>query len=176
MTIRYPGLIDVHAHLRVPGGEQKEDFSSGSRAAIAGGITMLLAMPNTTPPLTNRTELEKAQKLAKEKALCEVLFFAGVSPETIHQLPAISYQAVALKIYMDHTFGPLLVQDPGDLAKCFEKYSPGKPIAVHAEGESVATAIGLADHYQRSVHICHVSRKEEIRMVRNAKDAGIRVT
>lgn len=48
--VRLPGLIDVHTHLRVPGGEHKEDFASGSAAALAGGITMILGMPNTSPP------------------------------------------------------------------------------------------------------------------------------
>jgi dihydroorotase-like cyclic amidohydrolase len=49
--VKLPGLIDVHVHLRVPGGEQKEDFHSGTAAALAGGITHVLAMPNTKPPL-----------------------------------------------------------------------------------------------------------------------------
>ena len=46
-----PGLVDVHTHLRVPGGEHKEDFASGTAAASAGGFTCILAMPNTSPPL-----------------------------------------------------------------------------------------------------------------------------
>ena len=50
-----PGLIDVHTHLRVPGGEHKEDFATGTAAALAGGITLVLAMPNTNPPLTTHT-------------------------------------------------------------------------------------------------------------------------
>ena len=49
--LRLPGLVDVHTHLRVPGGEHKEDFASGTAAALAGGFTCILAMPNTSPPL-----------------------------------------------------------------------------------------------------------------------------
>ena len=48
-----PGLVDVHVHLRSPGGEHKEDFRTGSAAALAGGFTTLLAMPNTQPPLVS---------------------------------------------------------------------------------------------------------------------------
>jgi dihydroorotase-like cyclic amidohydrolase len=62
-----PGLADVHTHLRVPGGEQKEDFQTGTAAALAGGIVTILAMPNTTPPLATpeviRATYEQAQNL-----------------------------------------------------------------------------------------------------------------
>lgn len=55
------GLIDVHVHLREPGATEKEDFDSGTCAALAGGITMVLAMPNTNPPVIDRHSLEKTQ-------------------------------------------------------------------------------------------------------------------
>ena len=50
--IKLPGLIDVHVHFREPGGSHKEDWYTGSSAALGGGITMVLAMPNTSPPAT----------------------------------------------------------------------------------------------------------------------------
>jgi dihydroorotase (multifunctional complex type) len=176
MIIKYPGMIDVHTHLRVPGEEYKEDFSSASKAALAGGITTLLAMPNTNPPIIHLVELQKVKKLAHKKAFCDIFFFIGVTSETINQLPEISRQAVGLKIYMGHTYGPLLIQDTSLLAKCFDAFPRNKPIAVHAEGESIAIAIGLAQQYHRSVHICHVSRKEEIQTIQKAKEEGIAVT
>jgi len=57
------GLIDVHVHLREPGATHKEDFASGTAAALAGGITMVLAMPNTNPPITDKDSFELFQKV-----------------------------------------------------------------------------------------------------------------
>lgn len=59
-----PGLIDVHVHLREPGGTHKEDFASGTAAALAGGVTMVCAMPNTRPPITDAPALALAQKVS----------------------------------------------------------------------------------------------------------------
>lgn len=57
------GLIDVHVHMREPGATHKEDFVSGTAAALAGGITMVLAMPNTNPPVINKTAFSLAHKV-----------------------------------------------------------------------------------------------------------------
>ncbi len=85
-----PGLIDVHTHLRVPGGEHKEDFASGTAAALAGGVTMLLAMPNTTPPLTTPDIMMSTRKTAAAAILCDVGLFAGASPEDVAHLPDLA--------------------------------------------------------------------------------------
>lgn len=61
---RLLGLIDVHVHLREPGGTHKEDFASGTAAALAGGVTMVCAMPNTRPPITDAPALALAQKVS----------------------------------------------------------------------------------------------------------------
>ena len=66
-SIILPGLIDVHTHLRVPGGEHKEDFASGTAAALAGGVTMVLAMPNTSPPITTPEALNATRSKAAEE-------------------------------------------------------------------------------------------------------------
>ena len=58
-----PGLIDVHVHLREPGATHKEDFASGTAAALAGGVTMVLAMPNTNPSITDTATFALAQKV-----------------------------------------------------------------------------------------------------------------
>ena len=62
--IRLPGLIDVHVHMREPGATHKEDFPSGTAAALAGGITMVLCMPNTKPAITDHQALQLAQKVS----------------------------------------------------------------------------------------------------------------
>ncbi len=173
---RLPGLADVHVHLRTPGGEHKEDFSTGTAAAVAGGFTTLLAMPNTTPPLTTRERLRAAQQRAQTEALCDVHFFAGAAPDHLDALPELAQDAVGLKIYADQTFGPLRVDNLATLLACFQRWPRGKPIALHAEGRTVAVGIGLAAAFDQRVHFCHVSRKDEIALIAAAKERGLPVT
>jgi carbamoyl-phosphate synthase/aspartate carbamoyltransferase/dihydroorotase len=174
--ITLPGLVDVHTHLRVPGGEHKEDFASGTAAALAGGVTAVLAMPNTTPPLSTPEVLAATVATAGETARCDVGFFAGASPEQIGRLPECAPYAVALKIYLNDTFGPLRVETLPVLQACFETWPAGKLIALHAEGQSVATGIGLAAAYGRAVHFCHISRRDEIALIAAAKARGLPIT
>ncbi len=174
--LKLPGLIDVHTHLRVPGGEQKEDFATGTRAAIAGGFTTILAMPNTTPPVVTPAALAATQRQAQPAIFCDVGFFVGASPAHTAELPALAEAGVALKIYLNDTFGPLRVDDLPTLHACFRNWTRAKPIAIHAEGQSVAVGIGLAAAYRRPVHFCHLSRRDEIELVAEAKAAGLPVT
>lgn len=175
-TITLPGLIDVHTHLRVPGGEHKEDFATGTAAALVGGITMVLGMPNTSPPLSTSEALALAYAQAQADARCDVGLFAGASPEQVAHLPALGEQAVALKIYLNDTFGPLRVEDVPTLRACFQDWPRHKMIAMHAEKQSVAVGIGLAAAYDRPVHFCHISRREEIELIADAKMRGLPVT
>ena len=171
-----PGLADVHTHLRVPGGEQKEDFRTGTAAALAGGFTTVLAMPNTAPPLVTRETLQRTQQRAAEEALCDVHLYAGASPDHIDELPALGQKAVALKIYLDQTYGPLRITGLATLLACFRRWPREKVIALHAEGQGIALAIGLAAAFDRPVHLCHVSRREEIELIASAKERGVPVT
>ena len=175
-TITLPGLIDVHTHLRVPGGEHKEDFRTGTAAALAGGVTFVLAMPNTTPPLATVAALEEARMLASRDALCDVGLFAGASAAHIDDLPLLASGAAALKIYMNDTFGTLRVDDVQVMRACFQTWPREKLIAMHAEKQSVAVGLGLAATYERPVHFCHISRREEIELIADAKMAGLPVT
>ncbi|MBK8986068.1 MAG: amidohydrolase family protein [Chloroflexi bacterium] len=175
-TITLPGLIDVHTHLRVPGGEHKEDFASGTAAALAGGVTMILGMPNTNPPLTTPEVLRATRQQAQADIRCDVGLYAGASAEDVAHLPALAEYAVALKIYLNDTFGKLRVEDLPTLAACFKSWPRHKPIALHAEKQSVAVSIGLAATYNRPVHIVHVSRREEIELIADAKAQGLPVT
>ncbi len=171
-----PGLVDVHTHLRVPGGEHKEDFATGTAAALAGGVTMVLAMPNTNPPLIDVAALASARARAQAAARCDVGLFAGASATAIDQLEQLAPLTVALKIYLNDTFGPLRVDDVPALIACFEKWPRHKLIAMHAEKQSVAVGIGLAASYDRAVHFCHISRREEIELIAAAKGRGLPVT
>jgi len=174
--MRFPGLIDVHVHLRTPGGEHKEDFRTGSAAALAGGLTTLLAMPNTQPPLVSSKEWTIAQTRAIQESLCDVFLFAGGTDNQIDELTELAQKAIGLKIYLNETYGPLRVGSVEGLDKIVQSWHPNKPIAFHAEGESVDIAIDMAARYQRHIHICHVSSKKEIERIADAKVRGLRVT
>ncbi len=85
-TLHLPGLVDVHTHLRVPGGEHKEDFASGTAAALAGGFTQILAMPNTSPPLATLDVLQSTLAIARQTVRCDVGLYAGASPQHVDEL------------------------------------------------------------------------------------------
>jgi len=171
-----PGLVDVHTHLRVPGGEHKEDFASGTAAALAGGITTILAMPNTTPPLSTPEVLAATRETAAATIRCQVGLFAGASPAHLGRLAACAPYAVALKIYLNDTFGSLRVEELPDLQRCFAEWPREKLIAMHAEGQSVAVGISMAAIYERPVHFCHISRRDEIELIAAAKERGLPIT
>ncbi len=174
--IQLPGLIDVHTHLRVPGGEHKEDFLTGTSAALAGGVTMVLAMPNTNPPLAAPEVFRETIAAARRQIVCDLALYAGASPPLLDRLPELAPFAPALKIYLNDTFGSLRVDELPDLVACFQKWPKERPIALHAEKQSVAVAIALADIYERPVHIVHVSRREEIELIAAARRRGLPVT
>jgi dihydroorotase len=173
---RLPGLADVHVHLRVPGGEHKEDFFTGTAAAVAGGFTTVLAMPNTTPPLTTFETLRTVQQQVQTEALCDVHFYAGASHDHLDGLPALAQETVGLKVYADQTYGPLRIDSLATLLRCFQTWPRGKPIAMHAEGRTIAVGIGLAAAFEQRVHFCHVSRADEIELIAAAKARGLPVT
>jgi carbamoyl-phosphate synthase/aspartate carbamoyltransferase/dihydroorotase len=172
MVVRLPGLIDVHVHLREPGGEHKEDMASGSAAALAGGVVMVLDMPNTYPPIVDAEALALKQRLISQQALCDVGVFAGATETNATEAAGLAWQAAGLKIYLDQTYGPLRMHNLAALLAHFRSWPAGRPIAVHAEGLSAAMAIGLARSFGRWLHLCHVSLASEITLIRAAKASG----
>jgi dihydroorotase len=170
-----PGLVDVHVHLRVPGGEHKETVASGTAAALAGGVTALLAMPNTSPPITDGAGLDAA-RLAHHGTLCDVGIYLGATDTNAAAAAAAADRACGLKIYVNETFGPLRIEALPALAAHFAAWPRGRPIVLHAEEVAVAAAIGLGAAYRQHVHIAHVSRADEIRLIAAAKAAGLAVT
>ena len=85
--MKLPGLIDVHVHLREPGATHKEDWDSGTAAALAGGFTTVLAMPNTDPPITDQDSFDLALDAARRKARCDYGQYLGAGPENAGDLP-----------------------------------------------------------------------------------------
>ncbi|XP_027706214.1 CAD protein isoform X1 [Vombatus ursinus] len=174
--VRLPGLIDVHVHLREPGGTHKEDFASGTAAALAGGVTMVCAMPNTRPPIIDAPAFALAQKLAETGARCDYALFLGASSENAGTLGAVAGAAAGLKLYLNETFSELRLDSLAHWMEHFETWPHHLPIVAHAERQTVAAILMVAQLAQRPVHICHVARKEEILLIKAAKARGVPVT
>lgn len=195
-----PGVIDAHVHLRDPGATHKEDFATGTRAALAGGVTTILDMPNNPTPTTTRETLEAKQKIAREKAVCDFGLFVGATTENA-RLEFRDWRAVGVKLYMGATTGGLLVTDFDTTFRHFT--APHQlPIVVHAEDNeslkffasdssrmrhsakrpplsaslAVARAIAIAGETGRHLHIAHLSTAHEIEWVKQAKSRGVSVS
>jgi carbamoyl-phosphate synthase/aspartate carbamoyltransferase/dihydroorotase len=171
-----PGLIDPHVHLREPGATHKEDWDSGTAAALAGGFTALLAMPNTQPAVTDAETLAVALTAARKKARCDYAQYLGAGADNIATLPGLASAAAGLKMYLDQTYGPLRLDDMTVWMEHFARWPRHLPIVAHAEGRTLAAVILLAALYDRPLHIAHVSRREEILLIRRAKERGLKVT
>jgi carbamoyl-phosphate synthase / aspartate carbamoyltransferase / dihydroorotase len=171
-----PGLIDPHVHLREPGAIHKEDWSTGSAAALAGGYTLILAMPNTQPAITNGAELKAVLGIAASKARCDYAQFLGASRNNAMEAGTLAPRVAGLKMYLDQTFGPLQLEEMYTWQAHFKNWPHGYPLAIHAEGRTLAAALLWGAIYHRPVHCCHISTREEILMIRAAKEAGFLVT
>jgi dihydroorotase-like cyclic amidohydrolase len=174
--IRLPGLIDPHVHVREPGQTHKEDWDSATQAALAGGVTMILAMPNTKPPIFDASTLDIALEAAQQKARCDYAQFVGAGPDNANILPALASKAAGLKMYLDSTFGELRLDDMTLWMPHFQNYPKEYPIVLHSESRTMAAGILFAAIYDRPVHIAHISLKEEVLLIKAAKERGIKVT
>ena len=173
--LQLPGLVDVHVHLREPGATQKEDFESGTRAAVAGGYTQILDMPNNIPPIVTPEDLEDKIKLARGRIWCDLGFNFGATAESVKYFRKISQKAFGLKVYMNQTTGTLLIDKFKDRDLIFKSWKSDLPIMVHAEGETVKVAISLAKKYQKAIHVCHVT-DDQIKAIEVAKRRGVKIT
>lgn len=176
MLTRLPGLVDVHVHLREPGATHKEDWESGTAAALAGGFTTVLAMPNTQPAILDAATLDISLTAAAKKARCDYGQYLGAGPGNAADLPALAGRAAGLKLYLDQTFGDLKLDDMTLWRPHFERWPKDAPLAAHAEGKTLAAAILFAELTRRPLHLCHVSRREEILLIRAAKERGLPIT
>jgi len=174
--IKLPGLIDPHVHVREPGQTHKEDWDSATQAALAGGVTMILAMPNTKPPIFDAATLDLALAAAKQKARCDYAQFVGAGPDNAEFLPDLAAKAAGLKMYLDSTFGELRLDDMSLWMPHFAKFPKDYPIVLHSESRTMAAGILFAAIYNRPVHIAHISLKEEVLLIKAAKERGIKVT
>ena len=174
--IKLPGLIDPHVHVREPGQTHKEDWDTVTQAALAGGVTTILAMPNTKPPIFDNLTLDLALNAAKQKARCDYGQYVGAGPDNADILPALADKAAGLKMYLDSTFGELRLDDMTLWMPHFINFPKSAPIVLHSESRTMAAGILFATAYDRPVHIAHISLKEEVLLIKAAKERGIKVT
>ncbi len=162
--------------MREPGATHKEDYDTGTAAALAGGFTCVLDMPNNTPPITSAETLAAKQRLARSHARCDYGLHLGAGNDNVQTAHALAPQVTGLKMYLDQTFGPLRLDDLDSLIQHIERWPTSRPVLCHAEGRTVAACLLAAYLTGKHVHICHVSRKDEIELIRKAKEKGINVT
>jgi carbamoyl-phosphate synthase/aspartate carbamoyltransferase/dihydroorotase len=175
-TLKLPGLIDPHVHFRDPGATHKEDWGTGTAAALAGGFTCVLDMPNNAPPVTDAAALAAKQAAARAQARCDYGLHLGARADNAAAAAALAPQVTGLKMYLDQTFGPLRLDSLDALVAHAARWPAGRPLLCHAEGRTMAAAILAAHLAGRAIHICHVSRQAEIELVRAAKEKGLQVT
>lgn len=198
-----PGFIDVHIHLREPGGEHKETIQTGTMAAARGGFTTVAAMPNTNPVPDNREKIDNLLAKIEEDAIIRVLPYAsitkGLEGKELTDLESLG-EAFA---YTDDGVG---VQTADLMLQAMKRaVKLGKAIVAHCEDNSIvyngvvhdgevserlnlpglpgisesvqiARDVLLAEAAGCHYHVCHVSTKESVRVIRDAKRAGINVT
>ncbi len=174
--ITLPGLIDTHVHLREPGATQKEDFETGTKAAIAGGYTCVLDMPNNPEPTITPQALDKKINLATGRIYSDVGFNFGGTLDSSQYFDQIKNKVMALKVYMNHTTGTLLQEDPHALQTIFERWPKKRVLIVHAEKDKLDLAIKLARVNGNRLHIAHVALAEDINRIRKAKAEGLPIT
>lgn len=200
-----PGLVDVHVHLREPGFEHKETIESGTKAAARGGFTTICPMPNTQPIIDTAERLNDLNSRIEKDAVIKVLPYVsittGLKGETLVDFNSLKqggafaftddgvgvqsadmmYRAMqqAAKIDMAivaHTEENTLIYGGAiHEGKTSEKLGV-KGIPAITESTQIARDVLLAEAAGCHYHVCHVSTKESVRVIRDAKRAGIKVT
>jgi dihydroorotase len=195
-----PGAIDPQVHFREPGLEHKEDLFTASCACAKGGVTSFLEMPNTKPLTTTQAALDDKLQRAASKCLVNYGFFIGATAANLPDLQT-AQPACGIKIFMGSAHGDLLVDTKEALEPIFA--SGRRLIAVHAEDQArieqrrqefagntdpaihsviqddiaalnaTKLAIGLAEKYQRRLHILHLSTALEAEYLRQHKPAYV---
>lgn len=169
-----PGLIDPHVHLRDPGQTQKEDFYTGTLAALSGGYTTLIDMPNNKVPITTEGRLEEKIKSAREKIVCNVGFYFGSLGDNLDELKKVKHKVLGLKLYLNETTGNFLISKKS-LESIFRAWPYTLPILLHAEDEAVEFVLNLVRTTRNKVHFCHISTKSDLEQIKKAKQENLPV-
>lgn len=170
-----PGLIDPHVHLRDPGQTQKEDFQTGTMAAISGGFTTVIDMPNNLRLVDTEQLLNEKIKIAKKKIVCDLGFHFGSLGDNLDELKKVQDKVIGLKLYLSQTTGGYVIPKE-KIERTFKAWGKRKVILVHAEDEMLPFVIKLIRKTGNRVHVCHVGKKEELGKIIKAKLEGLPIT
>jgi dihydroorotase len=191
-----PGLIDSHVHFREPGLTHKEDWLTGSRAAVMGGITTVLDMPNTIPPTDSPAAVEAKLRLADERSYCDFGLFGLLSDASADRVDELTAHGsvVGLKVFLGPTTGDLAPPSDGSLLRGLRlAAASGVRVAFHAEDAAVLRAdpdarpveaeVVAIDHVAQlleatgaSGHVCHVSSAEGLAALERLRSRGLDLT
>ncbi|MCU6709444.1 dihydroorotase [Paenibacillus sp. J5C_2022] len=200
-----PGFIDMHVHLRDPGFQYKEDIESGSRSAAKGGFTTIACMPNTRPVTDTAETVRYIVDKARDQAIVKVLPYAAITKNelgreltdfaSLKEAGAIGFtddgvgvqnaqmmkDAMALAKSMDmpviaHCEDDTLVKGAWATEGEFSRKHGIKGIPNESEAIHVGRDVLLAEATGVHYHVCHVSTEQSVRLIRLAKQVGIRVT
>lgn len=200
-----PGFVDLHVHLREPGAEYKETIATGTMAAAHGGYTTIAAMPNTRPVPDSKEQIESLNKRIEETANVRVLPYGSITVRELGK-EITNFDQLARAGAFAFTDDGIGVQDASVMLQAMKEAAKiNKAIVAHCEeatlinkgsvheGEfsekhglngipsicesvHIARDVLLAEASGAHYHVCHISTKESVRVVRDAKRAGIRVT
>lgn len=200
-----PGLIDLHVHLREPGGEKKETIETGTLAAAKGGFTTVAPMPNTRPVPDSKEQLQWLNKRIEETASVRVLPYASITIRELGQEltnfaelkeagafaftdDGVGVQSAAMMLeamrraaainmpIVAHCEENTLINKGAVHEGAFSKKQGINGIPSVCESVHIARDVLLAEAADCHYHVCHISTKESVRVVRDAKRAGIKVT
>ncbi|MBY0256641.1 dihydroorotase [Methylobacterium sp.] len=196
-----PGVIDSQVHFREPGLDHKEDLESGSRAAVMGGVTTVFEMPNTNPLTTSAEALADKVARAHHRMHCDFAFWVGGTHENAHLVPELERLpgAAGIKVFVGSSTGSLLVEDDAGVTEILKRTR--RRAAFHAEDEPMLRArqdrrvagdpsshpvwrspeaalkatqrlVRIARATGARIHILHISTKEEMAYLAEAKDVA----
>lgn len=174
-TFRLPGLIDIHVHLRDPGQTQKEDFTTGTSAGLAGGFTTVIDMPNNAEPITSLEKLHEKIAIAKSKTVGDIGFHYGSLGDNLDTFEEAAKLTIGLKLYLNNTTGGYLL-DAKHLQEIYAAWPKESVVLLHAEEDVIDVAIESLEGLNRPVHICHMPSKIILEKIITAKQAGLPVT
>jgi dihydroorotase len=175
--LKIPGMLDPHVHLRDLDWAHKATFASETVAALAGGYWAVLDMPNTPPPTIDPAALDRKLAAIDSAAVCDWGVYYGASQaDNTAGYAAVVGTVCGLKMYNNATTGTLLIDDQDMRARHYRAWPGTRPIAVHAEAETVAEILALVRECRRPTHFCHISTAGEMALLRAAKAEGLPVT
>jgi carbamoyl-phosphate synthase/aspartate carbamoyltransferase/dihydroorotase len=174
-VINLPGLVDPHVHFRDPGQTHKEDFFTGTSAALAGGYTTVIDMPNNNEPITTLQRLETKIASASRQAVCDVGFHFGTLGDNFVEFPKVVDRVKGLKVYLNVTTGNFII-DKNKLLNIYKAWPSTKPILLHAEEDMSDLVWDTLQTTHKATHICHVSSRGELEFIIRAKDSGLPIS